>query len=448
MSMMQERDYLVKQWLKVSESLKTDLGEDIFASWIKPIAPVKVENHTIFFTVPTSFLGTWVSQHYSDTLIKHWSAIVPDIKDIEFVSDHTQSSIEITKNEESNVKEVRQNLDFLDQRFTFSNFVVGKTNELAYAAALRVSESLTPPFNPLFLYGGVGLGKTHLMHAIAWNLSKTTRKVLYTSAEKFMYEFIQSMRFKNTSDFKEKFRSVDVLMIDDVQFIGGKDTTQEEFFHTFNDLVNKKRQVIVSADKSPSDLEKVEERLKSRLGWGLVADIHPSTYELRLSILQAKADAMQLRLSQDVLELLAAKITSNIRELEGALNRINAQARLRNKNLDIDSVQILLKDLLKGVDKQITIEDIQRKVCEHFNLRISDLLSDKRVKNLVVPRQIAVYLSKALTSKSLPDIGRKFGGRDHTTVLHAIRKIEDLLSKDPDLEKDVTMIRRTIDSYQ
>lgn len=334
----------------------------------------------------------------------------------------------------------------LDQRFTFENFVIGKPNELAYAAALRVAESATSQFNPLFLYGGVGLGKTHLMHAIAWHIKKChpERRVIYLSAEKFMYQFIRALRYKDTVAFKDQFRSVDVLMIDDVQFISGKETTQEEFFHTFNALVDQNRQVIVSADKSPSDLEGMEERLRSRLGWGLVADIHPTTYELRLGILQAKADSLGIRIPKAVTEFLACKITSNIRELEGALNRIIAHSTLVGREISLETTQDVLRDLIKANDRRVSIEDIQKRVSEYYGIKIADLLSSKRSQNIARPRQVAMYLSKILTSKSLPEIGRKFGGRDHTTVLHAVRKVQEILENDVEFSDDLNTLKRTL----
>ena len=302
----------------------------------------------------------------------------------------------------------------LDPRFTFENFVVGKSNELAHAAAQRVAEARAVPFNPLFLYGGVGLGKTHLMHAIAWHIQRRTpqRKVIYLSAEKFMYQFIRALRFKdNVMAFKEQFRSVDVLMIDDVQFISGKDSTQEEFFHTFNALVDQNRQIVISADKSPHDLEGIEERMRSRLGWGLVADIHPTTYELRLGILQAKAEQMKAQVPSKVLEFLAHKITSNVRELEGALNRIVAHATLIGRAITLETTQEVLHDLLRANDRRVTIEEIQSRVAEHFNIRLADMHSARRARAVARPRQVAMYLSKQLTPRSLPEIGRKFGGR-------------------------------------
>jgi chromosomal replication initiator protein len=339
----------------------------------------------------------------------------------------------------------------LDHRFVFENFVVGKPNELAHAAARRVAEACAcagnpVPFNPLFLYGGVGLGKTHLMHAVAWYVRKHAcdRKIIYLSAEKFMYQFIRALRFKSTMDFKEQFRSVDLLMIDDVQFIIGKESTQEEFFHTFNALVDENRQIVISADKSPSDLEGMEERMRSRLGWGLVADLHPTTYELRLGILQSKAELGGLRVPPKVMEFLAHKIASNVRELEGALNRIAAHVQLVGRDITLESVQEVLHDLLRSNERRVTIDEIQRKVAEHFNIKLGEMTSDRRARAVARPRQVAMYLAKQLTMRSLPQIGRKFGGRDHTTVMHAVRKIEELTRTDPSLAEDVELLRRML----
>ena len=336
----------------------------------------------------------------------------------------------------------------LDPRFTFDGFVVGKPNELAYAAARRIAEADVVPFNPLFLYGGVGLGKTHLMHAIAWHIRQRTphRRIIYLSAEKFMYQFVRALRTKDTVAFKELFRSVDVLMIDDVQFIGGREATQEEFFHTFNALVDQNRQVVISADKSPSDLEGVEERMRSRLGWGLVADIHPTTYELRLGILQAKAEPMDVAVPSKVLEFLAHKITSNIRDLEGALNRIIAHATLIGRDISLEMTQEVLHDLLRASDRKVTIEEIQKRVAEHFNIKTSDMHSARRARAVARPRQIAMYLAKQLTARSLPEIGRRFGNRDHTTVMHAVKKVEELRTTDSEFAEDVELLRRMLEA--
>src|SRR5437763_16804741 len=341
----------------------------------------------------------------------------------------------------------------LDPRFIFENCIVGKPNELAHAAARRVAEACaspvhTVPFNPLFLYGGVGLGKTHLMHAIAWQvrLQAPDRKVIYPSAEKFMYQFMRARRFRSTIDCKEAFRSVDLRMIDDVQFISGKESTQEEFFHPFNALVDQNRQIVISADKSPSDLAGLEERMRSRLGWGLVADIHPTTYELRLGILQSKAEQLGLRLPQKVMEFLAHKIVSNVRELEGALNRITAQMQLIGRDITLESTQDVLHDLLRANERRVTIDEIQKRVAEHFNIKLAEMTSNRRARHVARPRQGALYLAKQPHQRPLPEIGRKFGGRDHTTVMHACRKIEELLASDRALGEDVELLRRMLQS--
>jgi chromosomal replication initiator protein len=336
----------------------------------------------------------------------------------------------------------------LDARYVFENFVVGKPNEFAYAAAKRVAESDQVSFNPLFLYGGVGLGKTHLMHAIAWEIRQRTphRKVVYLSAEKFMYSFVRALRNQDTVSFKEQFRSVDVLMIDDVQFIAGKDATQEEFFHTFNALVDQGRQIVLSADKSPSNLEEIGDRLRSRLSSGLVADLHPTTFELRLGILDAKAEQLGVPVPQRVKEFLAHKISSNVRELEGALTRLVAHAQLVGGQVSLETAQDLLQDLLRAHDRRLTMEEIQKRVAEHFKIRVSDMSSARRSRAVARPRQVAMYLSKQLTSRSLPEIGRAFGGRDHTTVMHAVRKIEELVKTDSAFAEDVELLTRMLES--
>jgi chromosomal replication initiator protein len=351
----------------------------------------------------------------------------------------------VVRSEEESVESVSAPLD---PRLTFENFVVGKSNELAHAAALRVAEADSVPFNPLFLYGGVGLGKTHLMNAIAWHIrtKKPAKKVIYLSAEKFMYQFIRAIRNKNTMSFKELFRSVDILMVDDVQFIIGKDSTQEEFFHTFNALADQNRQVVLSADKSPSDLEGLEERMRSRLGWGLVADIHPTTYELRLGILQSRAEQSGVAIPHKVLEFLAHRIASNVRELEGALTRITAHATLVGHPVTLESAQELLRDLLRANDRRVTIEEIQKRVAEHFNIKLADMQSPRRARQVARPRQIAMFLAKQLTTRSLPEIGRKFGGRDHTTVMHAVKKVEELSTADSGFAEDVDLLRRMLDA--
>ena len=339
----------------------------------------------------------------------------------------------------------------LDSRFTFDSFVVGKPNELAHAAARRVAEGGLVSFNPLFLYGGVGLGKTHLMHAIAHELRtrQPYLRVLYLSAEQFMYRFVQALRERQVMDFKEIFRSVDVLMVDDVQFIAGKGSTQEEFFHTFNALVDQNKQIVISADRAPGEIKDMEDRIKSRLQCGLVVDLHPTDYELRLGVLQQKVEFYRaqykgLVIADGVLEFLAHRITTNVRVLEGALTRLFAFASLVGREISLELAQDCLADILRASDRKLTIEEIQRKVAEHYNIRLSDMIGPKRVRNIARPRQIAMYLAKQLTPRSLPEIGRRFGGRDHTTIMHGVRKIEELMATDSQMSDDLQMLRRQL----
>jgi chromosomal replication initiator protein len=457
------------EWARVVGRLKEEVGETAYRSWLKSMRVERIENGEGVIAVPTRFLRNWVATHYADRLLALWRAENEQVRRLAIIVEPRVAALTQSKEPElaeaapmvlaepagvPDIADAAANLSApLDPRFTFENFIVGKPNELAHAAARRVAEACvspvhTVPFNPLFLYGGVGLGKTHLMHAIAWHVRMQTpgRKVLYLSAEKFMYQFIRALRFRSTMDFKDQFRSVDLLMIDDVQFISGKDSTQEEFFHTFNALVDQNRQIVISADKSPSDLAGLEERMRSRLGWGLVADIHPTTYELRLGILQSKAEHSGLRLAQKILEFLAHKIVSNVRELEGALNRIIAQMQLVGREITLEGAQDLLHDLLRANERRVTIDEIQRRVAEHFNIKMAEMTSSRRARVVARPRQVAMYLAKQLTSRSLPEIGRKFGGRDHTTVIHAVKKIEELMESDSALAEDVELLRRMLQS--
>jgi chromosomal replication initiator protein len=459
------------EWMRVLGQLKAEVGEDAYRNWLRPMNLDHVDDGRVVIVAPTRFLRDWVITHYADRLLALWQAENEQVTRVSVIvaayakpatsddaagpDNHAEpfppgpSSADLAPSPE--IGDERAQLLALDHRFVFENFVVGKPNELAHAAARRVAEACVSPvhevpFNPLFLYGGVGLGKTHLMHAVAWHVRKQAcdRKVIYLSAEKFMYQFIRALRFKSTMDFKQQFRSVDLLMIDDVQFISGKESTQEEFFHTFNALVDENRQIVISADKSPSDLEGMEERMRSRLGWGLVADLHPTTYELRLGILQSKAEQTGLPIPSKVMEFLAHKITSNVRELEGGLNRIAAHAQLVGRAITLESAQEVLHDLLRSNERRVTIDEIQRKVAEHFNIRLGEMTSDRRARAVARPRQVAMYLAKQLTTRSLPEIGRKFGGRDHTTVMHAVRKIEELKGTDPALAEDVELLRRML----
>jgi len=440
-------------WNSITSELKKSLDKDTFQNWIKPIQFESLLDTSLTLSVPTRFLRDWIIKNYASVIKRAYLDQDITIHKLSILVKENNNRVipgtEVVHQEKEEDGDDHYYDDIsapLDPQFTFDNFIVGKPNELAYAAAQRVAQSEVVSFNPLFLYGGVGLGKTHLMHAVAWNIKKRNPKknVVYLTAEKFMYQFIKALRFKNIMSFKEQFRSVDVLMIDDVQFIIGKDNTQEEFFHTFNTLVDKKRQIIISADKSPADLEGLEDRLKSRLGWGLVADIHPLTYELRYGIIEAKAEQKNIKLTSDVLEFLANKITNNVREMEGALNRLAVHASLQESEITVDLVKDVLKDLLRTNSRKITIDEIQKKVVEHYNIKLSDMHSPRRSRSVARPRQVAMYLAKSITTRSLPEIGRKFGGRDHTTVIHAIKTIEEIMVNDPSLAEDIELLTRIL----
>ncbi len=462
-----------EKWGRIRARLQTEFGDATFNSWLKPLRVHDVRDGAVVLSVPTRFMRDWVKSHYADRIRDLWANEDEDIRAVKLVISKPEKGVSTARGAPHNdpnavasdishrpvatsqsafprpPSNTTQDIGApLDHRYTFENFVVGHSNELAHAAGRRVAESTSVQFNPLFLYGGVGLGKTHLMHAIAWHIrqQQPQRSVVYLSAEKFMYQFIRALRYKDTMSFKQQFRSVDVLMIDDVQFISGKESTQEEFFHTFNALVDFNRQVVISEDKSPSDLEGIEERIRSRLGWGMVADLQPTDYELRLGILQSKCERLErAEVPLRVLEFLAHRITSNVRELEGALNRVVAYSTLVGRPITLELTQDVLQDLLRANDRRVTIEDIQRRVADYFNLRLSDMLAKRRAQSIVRPRQVAMYLAKQLTTRSLPEIGRKFGGRDHTTVMHAVRRIEELRQTDSSIAEDVDLLRRILE---
>jgi len=470
---------VASQWSRVRLRLQTEVGEAEYRAWLRQMTLGAVEGDEITVHLPTRFLRDWVRSHYGERLNALWHAENPAIRRVDIrvgrglvadgpaeslapppvLSGHGSSSggasvaplVRPSGARAEDRKEGREMLAAtLEPRFTFDRFVVGKSNEFAYACARRVAaQPACAAFNPLFLYGGVGLGKTHLMHAIAWELAElwgeNPAAVAYMSAERFMYRFIAAIRSQSTIEFKDQLRSVGVLMVDDLQFLIGKDNTQEEFFHTFNALVDAGKQIVVSADKSPSDLSGLEDRLRTRLGCGMVADVHATTYELRLSILEAKVAAAAASVPFKVLEFLAQRISSNVRELEGALNRLIAHANLFGREITIETGQEVLHDILRAHDRRITIEEIQRKVAEHWNLRLSDMASSRRARAVARPRQVAMYLAKQLTSRSLPEIGRRFGNRDHTTVMHAVARVGELIARDVAFGEEIEMLRRMLE---
>ena len=465
--MREQRTRINDSWIRVRLKLKSKLGENIYKNWIESLELVKIEKKSAVFNVSNSFIANWIDRNYRETIIETFKNEEIFIDDILFEFKNKNSlpfsnEKNIPEKRDNNLSNIKNSLDNnnielpsspLDKRFTFERFVVGKPNELAHAAAKRVSEIGPVTFNPLFLYGGVGLGKTHLMHAIAWQIKKTnpSSRMLYLSAEQFMYRFVQALRFKDMYGFKEIFRSVDILMVDDVQFIAGKESTQDEFFHTFNALVEQGKQLVISGDRAPGEIDGLEERIKSRLAWGLVVDLHPTDYELRLGILQSKVEIQSklhpgININNGILEFLAHRISSNVRVLEGSLTRLFAYASLVGRPIDIDMAQECLADILRISERKVTIEEIIRKVADHYNLRMSDMISARRSRTISRPRQLAMFLSKNLTSKSLPEIGRRFGGRDHTTVIHAVKKIEELKNKDLQIAEEVEILRRMLEA--
>ncbi|MDF1732540.1 MAG: chromosomal replication initiator protein DnaA [Minwuia sp.] len=470
-------------WLGVSQRAMQTVGEASYNSWLRPLRPVALHDDQVVLLAPTGFLRDWISNNYRTLLEREFRVDIPHLREVvidvgmdarleamasrkDGIADdgapmkRTGKPVGTTNGNGSrpapeapsiirprDAEPEKGLVSVLDQNLTFDKFVVGKPNELAYAAARRVADADGVAFNPLFLYAGVGLGKTHLMHAIAWHIRqrRPDRKVLYLTAEMFMYHFIKAVRFRDTVSFKEKFRSVDVLMVDDLQFISGKESTQEEFFHTFNELIDRNHQIVVSADRSPSDLEGMEERVRSRLAWGLVADIHPTDFELRVGILEQKlALEPEVTVPREVVEFLAHRITSNVRELEGAMKRVIAYHALMGRAISLEMVQEVLADVLRANARKVSIDDIQRKVAEHYNIRMAEMSSARRARAVARPRQVAMFLAKRLTSRSLPEIGRKFGNRDHTTVLHGVRRIEELIQSDVSLAEDVRMLEAAL----
>ena len=492
---------LAEVWARIRGRLREEVGEVEYRTWLRQMTLSSVQGEEVVVLLPTRFLRDWVRGHYGDRLRALWQGELPIIRRVEFRVTPEPRPVEARGAEakpaeaaasdpgraaaarpataarpgfaeavegaaglaeplgrattETRASDGRGDWTApLDPRFTFDSFVVGKPNEFAHACARRDAERpASPGFNPLFLDGGVGLGKTHLMHAIAWAIrehgagnGRAPFSVAYMSAEKFMYRFIAALRSQSTMEFKESLRSVDVLLIDDLQFLIGKDNTQEEFFHTFNALVDAGKQIVVSADKSPSDLSGIEDRLRTRLGCGMVADLHATTYELRISILQAKAQTQGVPVPLKVMEFLAHKITSNVRELEGALNRLIAHANLFGRPVTLEGAQEVLHDILRAHDRRVTIEEIQKRVAEHYNIRLTDMSSPRRARNVARPRQVAMYLAKQLTSRSLPEIGRRFGGRDHTTVMHAVSRVAELMQSDSAFAEDVELLRRMLET--
>ena len=447
-----------KLWVDTLEHLELNLSPQHFSTWIKPLKLVKIEQDLVYLEVPNRFVLDWVKENYSNLIQK----ILTDLSAVSYrlhfsvsgqAKDHlpkrTGRNETATPQSTTNEKNIFNNhsVDInLNRKYTFEEFVSGSSNQFAYAAAMAVANNPATTYNPLFIYGGVGLGKTHLVNAIGNALLKKSphMRICYYTSEKFMNELINSLRYNRMDEFRNKFRSMDVLLIDDIQFIAGKERTQEEFFHTFNALYESHKQIIVTSDKFPKDIPGLEERLRSRFEWGLIADIQPPDVETKLAILKMKAEQNNIKLPEDVALFLANSVCNNVRELEGYLIRIGAYASLTAIPITLEMTRDVLKDILIERNRELSVEEILKKVSGHFNIKISDIKSAKRLKTVVLPRQIAMYLSRQLTSSSFPEIGERFGGKDHSTIIHAIRKIEKLMEEDFQLRSTIEKLKQEI----
>lgn len=443
---------LKELWEKTLNIIKGELTEVSFNTWIKSCEPICISANTIKISVPNSFTQDILEKRYKDLVINSIEAACSKTYDLEFLiaseiqeaeekkeKETAKDSIAVTVNDEMS--------STLNPKYTFDSFVIGNSNRFAHAASLAVAESPAKAYNPLFIYGGVGLGKTHLMHAIGHYIlqNNPNAKVVYVSSEKFTNELINAIKDDKNEEFRNKYRKVDVLLIDDIQFIAGKERTQEEFFHTFNALHEENKQIILSSDRLPKEIPTLEDRLRSRFEWGLIADIQPPDFETRMAILKKKADVEGLNVPNEVMVYIATKIKSNIRELEGALIRIIAYSSLTNRDVSVDLASEALKDIISNKESApVTVKTIQESVANYYNLRIEDLKSQRRTRNIAYPRQIAMYLSRKLTDMSLPKIGEEFGGRDHTTVIHAYEKISENLKTDEGLQSMINDITKKL----
>jgi len=447
-------------WDAIRTSLRRTCGARTFDGWLKPVKLVGFDSDdaTIRLAAPSDFMANWVETHFAEQLLQAWRSMLPQVARVAIGTDTSGAVLFSTVEPEAAARLQPESIapapveaaeHGFEARYSFDTFVVGKANEVAYNAARTLAEGGALGFNPLFLHGGTGLGKTHLMHAIGQEFlaRQPGARVIYMSAEKFMYEFVAAMRAKDTHSFKARLRAADILMIDDVQFIAGKESTQEEFFHTMNEIISAGRRLVITADRSPQDLEGIESRILSRLSWGLVADVNPADFELRLNIILKKLESMpQAQVPNDVVMFLARRISANIRELEGALNRVVAYSLLSGHAIDMEFTQETLADILRATQRRITIDEIQRRVCDHYRIKQAEMSSARRAREVARPRQIAMYLAKQLTPRSLPEIGRRFGGRDHTTVIHAVKQIEKLRQTDAELDADVRLLMRQLES--
>jgi chromosomal replication initiator protein len=439
-----------KAWSHVRGNLRRSAGQRLFDQWLKPVVLIEgSSSEAVRLGLPSAFMTQWVKNHYSERLLLEFRAVLPEVLSvtIETMTDEPARVLR-AEPEVAPIALPQGERPIFDPRFTFERFVVDSANRVAFNAARAAAQPGVPQFSPLYLHAGTGQGKTHLMHALghAFLEANPDATAIYVTAERFMFEFVQALRNRDTHAFKTRLRSVDLLMIDDLQFIGGKDATQEEFFHTVNEFMSSGKRLVIAADRAPQALEGFEPRLAGRLGSGLVADIKPAELELRRAIVARKLEDMPaVDMPAEVVDLLAARITSNVRELEGALNRLVAYANLSNETITIDFAVITLGEVLRNAQRRITIDEIQRAVSSHFEVKQIDLISERRAVAIARPRQIAMYLAKRLTTRSLPEIGRKFGNRDHSTVIHAVRRIEELRGKDVEIDGAVRALMRSLE---
>jgi chromosomal replication initiator protein len=454
-----EADPLAAVWESIRIGLRRDCGVRTFDGWLRPIAlgAFEPESGTLVLELPSQFMADWVQTHFAERLQLAWRAAVPAVRDVAIrvgaAVPRTAAASPIPAPAADNDPAAAvDNGPFaaqLESRYRFDSFVVGKANEVAFNAARTLALAENVAFNPLFIHGGTGRGKTHLLHAIGheYRERRPGARIIYMSAEKFMVEFVAALRANETIRFKQQLRSADLLMIDDVQFIAGKESTQEEFFHTMNEIISAGRRLVISSDRAPQDLDGIEPRILSRLSWGLVADINQPDLELRLNIIVKKLESLpEVTVPHEVQMFLAKRISSNVRELEGALNRIAAYAVMQNRTIDLDFVTEVLANILRANQRRISIDEIQGKVSDHYRIRKAEMTSARRAREVARPRQVAMYLSKQLTPRSLPEIGRRFGGRDHTTVIHAVRQIEKLRAQDPELDSDIRLLTRQLEN--
>ena len=447
---------LVAAWDSIRAGLRRDCGARTFDGWLKPaeLGAFEPDSGELQLVMPSQFMADWVRNHFGERLTLAWRSALPIVRSVRVVASADApkpSPLLILEDIPAAPKDASRNhadSPNFDPRYRFETFVVGKANEVAATAAKTLANAESVSFNPLFIHGGTGRGKTHLLHAIGQDFlaRRPGARVVSMSAEKFMVEFVRALKENDTIGFKSRLRSADLLLIDDVQFIAGKDSTQEEFFHTMNEIITAGRRLVITSDRAPQDLDGIAPRILSRLSWGLVADINPADYELRLNILEAKLAALPgVEMPRQVVEFLARRLTNSIRELEGALNRIAAYALMTGRTIDLAFVEEVLANVLRANQRRISIDEIQTQVAEHYRIRKAEMTSARRAREVARPRQVAMYLSKQLTPKSLPDIGRRFGGRDHTTVIHAVRQIERLRASDAELDADIRLLTRQLE---